>query len=288
MPEHFSINVVSTGSVRIRPQHRRGDGTPMLWWLGTSQRWTESLPINVYVIRHGGRVILFDAGQDRRSVTDDDYFPGGLAGLLYRRLARFDIEPGDTLVARLAELGIQPGEVTTVVLSHLHQDHIGGIAEFPNATLVVSRDEWDAAMAPRSELAGFLREHIDQPGLSWDRISFSALPDAGLAPFDEGYALHGDRALTLLPLAGHTPGSMGLLVRVPGIAPVFLVGDLSYDIHLLDDELVPGAGDRARMVDTTRRVNMLRRRTPGLVVLAAHDPGAAGALRTAQKDRMGA
>ena len=81
---------------------------------------------------------------------------------------------------------------------------------------------------------------------------------------------------------------MGLLVRAPGIAPLFLVGDLSYDIHLLDDEHVPGAGDRARMLATTQRVNELRRRMPGLVVLAAHDPGAAAALEDAVKDRMGA
>ena len=206
MPEHLLIDVVSTGSVRIRPQHRRSTGVPQLSSLATSRRWTESLPINVYVIRHGRQVILFDAGQDRRSVTDDDYFPGGLAGVLYRRLARFDIRPDDTLVARLAQIGVQPADVTTVVLSHLHQDHIGGIAEFPNATLVVARDEWNAAMAPRSELAGFLREHIDQPGLAWERISFSALPDAELAPFDDGYALLGDPALTLLPPSRPHPG----------------------------------------------------------------------------------
>jgi glyoxylase-like metal-dependent hydrolase (beta-lactamase superfamily II) len=81
---------------------------------------------------------------------------------------------------------------------------------------------------------------------------------------------------------------MGLLIRQPGTAPLLLVGDLSYDIHLLDEEHVPGAGDRARMLETTRRVNELRRRMPGLVVLAAHDPGAADALRGALKDRMGA
>ena len=175
MTEHFSIDVVITGSVRIRPQYRRSTGAPQLWWLATSRRWTESLPINVYVIRHGGQVILFDAGQDRRSVTDDDYFPGGLAGVLYRRLARFDIRPDDTLVARLAQIGVQPSDVTTVVLSHLHQDHIGGIAEFPNATLVVARDEWNAAMAPRSEFAGFCVSTSISPG-SPGSASFSALP----------------------------------------------------------------------------------------------------------------
>src|SRR4051812_18988322 len=74
------VQVVSTGEVRIRPQHRRSTGSAMLWWLATSRRWTASLPINVYVIRRGADVILFDAGQDRRSVTEPDYFPRGIAG----------------------------------------------------------------------------------------------------------------------------------------------------------------------------------------------------------------
>src|SRR5678815_3737546 len=91
-----SIQVVSTGAVRIRPQHRRSTGSAMLWWLATSRRWSDPLPINVYVIRRGREVILFDAGQDRRSVTEADYFPRGLAGLLYRRLATFEIAASDT------------------------------------------------------------------------------------------------------------------------------------------------------------------------------------------------
>src|SRR5690349_1415684 len=143
-----SVHVISTGSVRIRPQHRRSTGSPMLWWLATSRRWTDALPINVYVIRRGDDVILFDTGQDRRSVTDPGYFPGGPAGLIYRRLARFEISAEQTLVARLAALGIAPEQVTTVVLSHLHQDHIGGIAEFPRAELVVDRAEWEQARSP--------------------------------------------------------------------------------------------------------------------------------------------
>jgi hypothetical protein len=39
-------------------------------------------------------VVVFDTGQDRASVTDPAYFPGGPVGALYRRLARFDI-PAD-------------------------------------------------------------------------------------------------------------------------------------------------------------------------------------------------
>ena len=65
-------------------------------------------PINVYVIEHAKGLLLFGTGQDRASVTDYTYFPGGLAGYLYHRLARFDIGEHDTLTTQLAAFGPPP------------------------------------------------------------------------------------------------------------------------------------------------------------------------------------
>jgi N-acyl homoserine lactone hydrolase len=48
------------------------------------------------VIEHRDGLVLFDTGQDRASVTDPGYFPGGMTGFLYGRLARFEIGPQET------------------------------------------------------------------------------------------------------------------------------------------------------------------------------------------------
>jgi hypothetical protein len=57
-----------------------------------------------------------------------------------------------------------------------------------------------------------------------------------------------------------------------------MVGDLTYDAHLLQDGHVPGVGNRRRLNETTKAINLLRERHPGLVILPAHDPGAASRL----------
>jgi N-acyl homoserine lactone hydrolase len=47
-----AVSVISTGTVRIRPEHPYGSRKPLYWWLLTSRRWTPPRPVNVYVIEH--------------------------------------------------------------------------------------------------------------------------------------------------------------------------------------------------------------------------------------------
>ncbi len=275
------VAVLSTGEVRIRPQHVEGDGTPMAWWLFTSRKWTRKLPINVYVIEHEKGLVLFDTGQDRRSVTDSRYFPRGFAGLIFRRLARFAIREDETLTAGLIRLGYSPEQVDIAVVSHLHQDHMGGITELPNARLIVSAAEWKQLESPIAEVEGFLVEHIRVAGLDWQQVTPARSDDPKIAPFTSSHDVFGDGSLLLLETPGHTAGSLSMLVERGPLPPLLLVGDLTYDIDLLAAGRLPGLGHRAGVKNSSQRVLELRRRRPGLVVLAAHDPAASTMLADA-------
>jgi glyoxylase-like metal-dependent hydrolase (beta-lactamase superfamily II) len=258
-----------------------GSRIPLYVWLVGSRSWTPPRPINVYVIEHADGLVLFDTGQDRASITDPDYFPGGATGFLYDRLARFQIAPQETLVAKLAAVGHSASDVRLAILSHLHEDHIGGIPYLPNAEFIVADAEWQAMEQPRPELRGFLRRHIDLPGVRYRRIGFSPTDDPALAPFTSAYDVMGDGSLVLLPTPGHTPGSMALLVRRPDKAPLLLVGDLTYEAGLLEAGRIPGVGEKAGLRTASAKARRLKERYPDLVILPAHDPGAAERLRQA-------
>jgi N-acyl homoserine lactone hydrolase len=86
-----------------------------------------------------------------------------------------------------------------------------------------------------------------------------------------------DGATSRIPAAGpgRAPGSVSLLVGGCGHPSLLMVGDLTYDAHLLHDGHVPGVGERRGLDDTTKAINVLREQNPDPVILPTHDPGAA-------------
>lgn len=273
-----NISILSTGSVQIRPEHAQSTGAPLLWWLLTSKRWSLPRPINVYVVEHEQGLVLFDTGQDINSLNDPDYFPKGFVGLLYKRLARFKIDSNETLTLQLAKIGYDIKKVNKVVLSHLHQDHIGGLPELKHAEIIVSAQEWGNVHSILGEVNGFLKKHIELPGLNWNRITFQPSQDKSIIPYNTTYDLFGDGSLTLLQTPGHTSGSMSLFIRRKNMTPLLLVGDLTYDIQALEEVHVPGVGKHSVLVESTVSVLALSKNYPNLVILAAHDPTASIAL----------
>ena len=267
------VTMLSTGTVQIRPEHVKRTRSPLPWWLLTSRRWTSPRPINVYVVEHEHGLVLFDTGQDRASVTDADYFPPGLAGFLYSRLARFSIGQEQTLARQLHLLGYDIAHVRVVVLSHLHQDHIGGLGELGHAQIIVGRSELAAAREHFAEINGYLTQHIFHSGLKWKAV------DNTLDIFEDG-------SLTVASTPGHTPGSLSMLLVQSDFPPLLFVGDLTYDVTLLASEHIPGIGSKAELLASTRRVAEFAAQYPGLVVLATHDPAAQSLLNSAMSKNL--
>lgn len=275
-----SVHVVSTGTSEVHAEHRHGSRLPRLWWVMTSRSWI-TVPINAFVLEHRDGSVLFDAGMDPAVASDPNYVSSAIGRFFLRRLFRFHIGPGDALGGKLESLDIAPADIGKVVVSHLHWDHFGGIADVAAAELLVSDDEWRQLSKPHPERDWILREHIELPGAKWRRIQFAPTDDPLLAPFGVCHDVMGDGSMILLPTPGHTPGSMSMLVRSAGMPPLLLVGDLTYDAEWLMQDRLPGTGDTAQLQSSYAKVRALKRRLPDLVILASHDPAAAGNLAAA-------
>lgn len=214
----------------------------------------ELLPVNAFLFEHPAGLCLFDAGQTA-DATRAGHLPQWHPFL---RLARFELGRDDEVAPQLRRLGFAVEDVRWVVLSHLHTDHVGGIAPFASATVVATRTEWRRATGLGGRLRGYVPQHWPA-GLDPELIDFDGGP---VGPFEASHDLAGDGRLVLVPTPGHTPGHMSLLAGDRGCA-FMCCGDL---VHTAD-ELRDVAPEIARYCSQRR-----------IVALAAHDPRAAVAI----------
>src|SRR5690606_13894325 len=116
-------------------------------WLRTQERTlvdrgstaVSSIPVPAWLVRHPRGVVVFDAGLHPSLAAGPEAL-GRLSKLFTPELA-----VGGTVGPRLAGHDVDPAGALTVVVSHCHFDHVGGLCDLPNARLVVQRDEWAAA-----------------------------------------------------------------------------------------------------------------------------------------------
>ncbi|MEM7612500.1 MAG: N-acyl homoserine lactonase family protein [Pseudomonadota bacterium] len=274
-----SVQAFTTGAAQQHKEHRFGSRAPKIWWALTSRSWIE-IPINVFVIKHQDGQVLFDTGLDPAVNSDPHYVHSAIGRFFMRRVFRFDIGPDDTVTANLMRLNLRAEDVSTVVVSHLHFDHIGGIGDVPQAELLVSRDEWEQLSGPHPDRDYFFREHIILPGAKWRPIDFASTDDPILAPFGGCYDVMGDGALILIPTPGHTRGSLSMLIRTQERPPLLLIGDLSYSPELLMRDQLPGIfADKSQLAASYAKVRTLKSQLPDLVILGSHDPAAIDLLQ---------
>lgn len=164
----------------------------------------------------------------------------------------------------LGELGFTPGDVPVVVLSHLHYDHTGHLADYPNARLLVQSSELEFWEGPLSHRGAYvhLRPHDDLATLR-------ELVDAGRVELLDGDA-DVVPGLTVHFVGGHTAGTQVLRVETPE-GPVVLASDASHFYANLKDDRPYGAVHHLdRMYLAFDRLHELAGQDG--VIVPGHDP----------------
>ena len=278
----LSVQVLRCGQADQHKEHRYGSRLPQLWWIFFGRSWV-SLPLQAFLIEHRDGWVLFDTGIDPAIKFDKGYIKQAIGRFLLPRIFRFHLTEADRIDQVLSKEGVAASDIRTAVISHLHFDHVGGIAQIPQADLLVSAREWAILSERHPEREWILREHIEIPAAKWRQIALEPADDPLFEGFDGIHDLAGDGSMILLPTPGHTAGSMSMLIRQYGWDPILLVGDLTYEAALLEQDIVPGTGDRATLLASFAKVRGLKSRLPGLVIVASHDFGAEAAISRATR-----
>jgi glyoxylase-like metal-dependent hydrolase (beta-lactamase superfamily II) len=170
------------------------------------------LPFSFMLAQRGDRNVLIDTGfmQDERS--------SGFA-------RKFGIPNWISPVRMLSEIGVAADRITDIVITHAHFDHMGSIAEFPNAQIIIQKSEllsWYEAIAlpPRF---GYLTAIIDPDNLR-TALEASIEHRVTLVEGDKDNVLPG---IHVRLGSGHTIGQQFVIVET-GRGRLVISGDCIY------------------------------------------------------------
>lgn len=259
----IDIHAIQTGAVAIKTAHRvRKPGG--LVRVFTDPMWTEWLPIYAWVIDHPEGIIVVDTGETSKS-SNPDYYPRWHP--YYRGSLRMDVRPEDEIGPQLESIGVTRKDVRTLVLTHFHTDHAGGLHHFPGTEILVSGTDHRLA----SGLAGRMRGYLPNRWPEWFSPKPVAFEPEGFGPFEQSCKVTRAGDVMIVPTPGHTPGHVSVLVDTQDVT-FFLAGDTSYSEGLLIERKADGVSPRASVaIDTMRRILGLADSRP-LVYLPTHDP----------------
>ncbi|MGL4436298.1 MAG: MBL fold metallo-hydrolase [Giesbergeria sp.] len=223
---------------------------------------------SAFLIKHHDDYLLFDTGMGNQ--IDDQYQQG--MPMWWRLFFKYD-KPVVSARAQLDKAGMALPQ--RVVLSHSHWDHAGGVLDFPQARVGVAAAELELVRKPSTGPGGTWASQIGAASIQWEPLVFQQTPYKGYA---ESLDVYQDGTVVLIPMPGHTPGSLGLFVTVDSGRQYFFIGDVAWTVAALRQGApkfwVAGKlvdGDAQQTQASLDKVRALMQAEPGLVVIPAHD-----------------
>ena len=225
------------------------------------------------VVKHPAGTLLIDTGNSSHFDEEISGYPF-LLRLKLRNLAG-QLDPDVPLGQLLRLVGEEPAKIRWVILSHSHLDHAGGLMDLPRLPVLLKEEELRYANDPKVQAKGFVvAAHTARfPAADNPTLKFEPKP---YETFDESTDLYGDGSVVVVPLRGHTPGSVGIFVNLDSRKRFFYVGDAVDDERSVEDRsgkpliLRDTDYDRARANEIVAKLNQLQKMVPEITLIPAH------------------
>ncbi len=199
-----------------------------LFW-GRSPGRRVRFPVYSVLVEHKDGRFLFDTGFNKE--VFDALNPGNAQQT-----------DAQTIPGALALIGLAPRDITHVLNSHYHLDHVGGNKFCTCATTVCHKLELEAAANPEPFEARGYADMSFAPHLRRTRTDLGAADDIYTPRFE---CVTGDqeiaKGVTLFETPGHTPGHYSLMVRLAHRRPMIFTGDACYAQRSIDLGAISGS-----------------------------------------------
>jgi N-acyl homoserine lactone hydrolase len=225
------------------------------------------------LVKHPAGDLLIDTGSSSHYDQEISVYP--FATWLKLKALAGQLQPKVPLPDLLRHIGEDPAKLRWAILSHVHLDHAGGLMDLPHLPVLLTREELQFAADPSIQAKGYvIAVHTQQfPPVSAPTLRFDPTP---YETFDESADLYRDGSVIVVPLRGHTPGSVGIFVNLSPARRLFYVGDSVDDERGFEERvgksliLRDSDNDVALASQIVGRLNDLHEKVPELAIIPAH------------------
>jgi glyoxylase-like metal-dependent hydrolase (beta-lactamase superfamily II) len=225
------------------------------------------------LVRHPAGDLLIDTGNSSHFDDEIRGFPFG-TWLKLKSLAG-ELKVESPLPQLLRQIGEDPAKLRWAILSHVHLDHAGGLMDLPPMPVLLTHEELQFANDPNVQARGYvIAAHVKKfPAVAAPTLKFDSAP---YETFDESADLYKDGSVVIVPLRGHTPGSLGIFVNLSPERRMFYAGDAVDDERGFEERvgksliLQDSDNDKVLADQIVGRLSELHEKVPGLAILPAH------------------
>jgi glyoxylase-like metal-dependent hydrolase (beta-lactamase superfamily II) len=225
------------------------------------------------LVKHPAGDLLIDTGSSSHYDQEISGFP--FATWLKLKSLAGQLKPEVPLQALLPLIGEDPEKLRWAILSHVHLDHAGGLMDLPPLPVLLTREELQFAADPSVQAKGYvIAVHTQKfPPVAAPTLRFEPTP---YETFDESADLYRDGSVVVVPLRGHTPGSVGIFVNLSSARRLFYIGDAVDDERGFEERagksliLRDSDNDMALANQIVGRLSELHEKVPGLAIVPAH------------------
>jgi N-acyl homoserine lactone hydrolase len=248
------IHALTTGTVRLKHAFLHAKTGPRRQLdLFLPGPWSEPLPIHCWAIEQDGRLILVDAGETANA-RDIPF-------------CRFDVSREHELPRALEKEGLALADVDTVVLTHLHGDHVDGAVHVRGPVLV---HEPELAFA-HSFRSRFFQRVLRQPLPAGVEYQPFALDGGPFGEFAASRPLTEDGRIVAVATPGHTPGHISVVCVDDDGRHVLLAGDATDTLEQLHARRPDAIGPKPAVSIETMDAILAHGRSHPTVFLPSHD-----------------